>query len=210
MDAFLIVSISRPELSLCQLVAVTWEISCYRTKGTWNINWMELTLCFAGKPLLEIWRTARLVIQRRTPNSLVWPRPRAGQHQLVQRTSRPESLSAISKLQPPGSPWPDAQFQHFEVPSCIIVLFLRHFGQGPHLRSGTSEEQWLCCGSVQRLRASALLCFWPGRYSISKSKAERISIQRAIWVFGSFKLKSQRSAWWSVLMRNFLPRRYGR
>ena len=77
---------------------------------------------------------------------------------------------------------------------CIIALFLRHFEQGPHLRSGTSMEQRHCCGSGQWLRASALPCFWPGRYSISKWNAERISIHRAIRAFGSLKLKSQQSA----------------
>ena len=104
--------------------------------------------------------------------------------------------------------WSDFQLNCM-VPSMSTALFI-HFLQGPHLRyskESTSEHKHsLGDGHLDIL--SAFPCLLPGLCWMEKSKADKISNQ--ILPFGSLRVNSQTSAWWSVRTRNFLPRRYCR
>ena len=78
------------------------------------------------------------------------------------------------------------------IPKKVIMSVARfsHFLQGPHFKFSSCSLQVQSLGFGHLDIPSALPCLDPGRYSTVKSKADKISIQRAIRPLGSRRLKS--------------------
>ncbi|KRZ00125.1 hypothetical protein T11_5519 [Trichinella zimbabwensis] len=66
------------------------------------------------------------------------------------------------------------------------------------------------CLQARRDSASAFWCFFPGRWTTSKSNSASFSNQRATCPSGSRKFCNHFRELWSVRAVNFLPYRYGR